>query len=332
MTDDGREEDDERGAEDDRLSDDLFPEEPDEPEVSDEPQVAEAAPIPPTGDDGGTRKRRRWPWVFLAVLGIMVVTIGWTKVVNSDSYCTTCHSMDAAAETAAHSVHADVTCLSCHQGPGVPGAISYIPNFIREWADQLTPLSLADGILEPQACDACHTTIFTTPLLEEEHPSTGCNSCHGNTTHPAPPGPPEPITNPHPANWISFHGREADKDLDTCATCHLLGDENGSGTCMTCHFRGEFPHPKGWMELHGPQQQELGPDACTLCHAPTFCAGCHGTEIPHANTWLGSHYRSLRSAVPCLLCHARADCVMCHSQHGIHTQQSIFIKPGKGQP
>ena len=186
--------------------------------------------------------------------------------------------------------------------------------------------------MAPAPCEKCHQTIFTTPLLEGEHPSTGCDGCHGNTAHPQPPTRLDPTENPHPENWIAFHGREANKDLEVCATCHLLGDNNiaSGGTCMSCHFRGEYPHSKDWIEEHGAVQVEQGDNACTLCHAPTFCAGCHGTEIPHSSTWLGSHYKSLRSAMPCLLCHAKADCVTCHSQHGIHTSQSIYLKPGTG--
>lgn len=277
-------------------------------------------------------KTKRWPWFVLATLVGLIVLVGWTKTVNSNSFCTRCHSMQDASETASHSVHSDVSCISCHRGEGVRGAIAYVPTLLREGLDQITPLSVAGGVMDPAPCAKCHTTIFTSPLLKGEHPTTGCTTCHGNTSHPPPKASPTPVTNPHPSDWVQLHGREADRDLKSCATCHLLGSENGSGTCMACHFRGEYPHPKDWIQQHGPTQIEQGTDACTLCHASTFCAGCHGTEIPHAADWLGEHARVFSdnfSPTPCFLCHAKTQCEDCHVRHAVHIKQGLYTGWGK---
>lgn len=305
----------------------------DEPESQPEGDASVPVPVAPEDGslDGSPPKRVIWPWVVLGCLLGMMLLVGWTKVVNSDSYCTKCHTTQAASDTAAASVHSEVSCMACHRGVGVPGAVAYIPTFMREVVDQLTPLPVAGGTMDAAPCEECHTTIFTTPLLEGEHPSTGCSECHGNTVHPPPPQSPSPISNPHPETWVDLHGREANRNLDTCATCHLLDQETGS-TCMACHFRGGYPHPRDWIVAHGAQQISEGSDACTLCHPATFCASCHGTEIPHSSTWLEEHWRELQNGyptTPCLTCHAQIDCERCHSLHPVHNQQRIYDRSGR---
>ena len=304
--------------------------EPPEPERHTD-EVPASGPPPSDGGNEGAQRRTVWPWLVLGSLFALMLLVGWTKAVNSDAFCTRCHTAQAAADTAAHSIHSEVSCMSCHRGVGVPGAVAYIPTFAREVVDQLSPLPVARGTMDAAPCEKCHATIFATPLLEGEHPSTGCNECHGNTVHPPPPQPPTPISNPHPETWVDLHGREAARDLDTCATCHLLQQETGS-TCMACHFRGGYPHPKDWIVEHGAQQISEGSDACTLCHPATFCASCHGTEIPHSPTWLEEHWRELQNGyptTPCLTCHAQIDCERCHSLHPVHNQQRIYDRSGR---
>jgi hypothetical protein len=97
--------------------------------------------------------------------------------------------------------------------------------------------------------------------------------------------------------------------------------------CEACHFRETYPHPDDWITTHGPTQEELGAQACEGCHPQTFCAGCHGTEIPHNARWLDEHWRDLDDApvTPCLLCHPKTDCTTCHSEHGVHTSQDLYL-------
>jgi len=80
------------------------------------------------------------------------------------------------------------------------------------------------------------------------------------------------------------------------------------------------------MSEHGGVQQKEGPQACSLCHAPTFCVACHGTEIPHAPTWLGEHYRALRDvgSATCTTCHVPRDCALCHARHEVHREQDLY--------
>jgi hypothetical protein len=77
-------------------------------------------------------------------------------------------------------------------------------------------------------------------------------------------------TNPHPPGWVGndvrsadFHGRQARRDIASCAGCH----EQGPATnCIRCHKVGAYggnPHPHGWQSARGP-----GSAMCRYCHEP----------------------------------------------------------------
>ena len=306
--------------------------EPPQGEVPEEPESGLSSDAPALRPPRGGNP---WGWILLGTIGVFLLLAGWTKTVQSDSFCTTCHTTRAAAASASHSGHADVACITCHRGYGVKGAILYVPTFIREVVDQLTPIPIANGTMDAADCSECHPTVYSSATLKETHPATGCEACHGDPSHPAPPSEQtaaltaggSPFT-PHPSTWVQTHGQVASESTETCATCHL---EN---FCMaTCHFqfKSQYPHQSDWLLVHGPAQVEQGPDACTLCHPSTFCASCHGTEIPHADDWLKTHEVDLQNGqptAPCLLCHVEADCNSCHARHNVHNEQGIYVPAG----
>src|SRR3972149_3837390 len=128
---------------------------------------------------------------------------------------------------------------------------------------------------------------------------------------------------PHPPAYVQTHGEAVVGGIGTCVECH------DAGFCEACHFRSTYPHPKRWIEDHGPSQLDEGPDACALCHPQTFCAGCHGTEIPHRIGWRGEHWRDLQDApvAACMLCHPKPDCTSCHTEHTVHREQDLYTEP-----
>jgi len=105
---------------------------------------------------------------------------------------------------------------------------------------------------EPARCARCHA------------PET-CDSCHfergvsGNRLGAA---------NPHPPGWVgtnesasSFHGREARRDILSCAGCH---DQGPATNCIRCHKVGAYggnPHPGGWQSSQSPNER-----MCRYCH------------------------------------------------------------------
>ncbi len=255
----------------------------------------------------------------LGLLGLLFAASLFTRTVSSPRFCSSCHTMRAAASSASLSVHAAVPCLACHRRPGLRGAITYLPTLAREALAEAARPSLARGALRAVPCERCHTRVVAAPILKEGHPppSSDCRSCHGEVAHPRPS--PEPQKG-HPPGYSQTHGREAAPDPGSCSTCHK------PEFCQACHFRAGFPHPEGWIGQHGKVEETKGPQACSLCHPPSFCKGCHGTEIPHSETWLRAHRLAVRETgdSPCYTCHPRSDCGTCHARHEVHREQDLY--------
>jgi hypothetical protein len=93
----------------------------------------------------------------------------------------------------------------------------------------------------PASCDGCH--------LERGVSGGGINS-----------------RNPHPGGWVtgspSAHGRDARRDILSCAGCH---DQGPATNCIRCHKVGAYggnPHPKGWKSARSESST-----MCRYCHA-----------------------------------------------------------------
>ena len=105
---------------------------------------------------------------------------------------------------------------------------------------------------QPARCLSCHTVET-------------CDSCHVARGVSA-----NRILgrNPHPPGWVgtapgdhSRHGREARRDILSCAGCHEQGP---STNCIRCHKVGAFggnPHPGGWRS-----SQSESSKMCRYCH------------------------------------------------------------------
>lgn len=171
-----------------------------------------------------------------------------------------------------------------------------------------------------RVCGDCHAaldrtahdgTVLTRAFKHSLHLEKGaeCTSCHEVPTHTA-----EGIRVPKMA---------------TCFSCHSQTDEAAPpGECSACH-PAEFPlvpashqnqdwRPipervdavKGLHTAEGPE-----PEACKLCHAPTFCRSCHKVDMPHPENWLTVHPEpaSEVGGRSCNLCHPnRNSCRSCH--------------------
>jgi hypothetical protein len=151
--------------------------------------------------------------------------------------------------------HAQSECDDCHDVTQRFGAERRHPaklerNFVHR-ADFVVRHAI-EARSEPARCARCH------------EPET-CDACHvergvsGNLTNGR---------SPHPPGWIgpdpgaaSFHGREARRDILSCAGCH----EQGPATnCIDCHRVGAYggnPHPNGWQSSRDPSSA-----MCGYCH------------------------------------------------------------------
>lgn len=107
---------------------------------------------------------------------------------------------------------------------------------------------------DPVMCRRCHGSSF-------------CENCHraqnltSTATNPR---------DPHPAGWswpgsAQFHGVEARRDINQCASCH---DQGARSICVDCHKVGGIggnPHPVGWTARHGRDEMSRN-GMCIACH------------------------------------------------------------------
>lgn len=104
----------------------------------------------------------------------------------------------------------------------------------------------------PARCLSCHTPA-------------SCDSCHlaRGVSQNA-----KDARFVHPPGWVSnatgfpsLHGREARRDILSCAACH----EQGPATnCIRCHRVGGYggnPHPSGWRSA-----RDTSAEMCRYCH------------------------------------------------------------------
>jgi hypothetical protein len=161
------------------------------------------------------------------------------------------------------------------------------------------------------ACESCHADYLAGPTSSpglvfdhQTHLARGaaCVDCHaGAAGHQG-----SPV--PRMAACFACHeGRKASKD---CAYCHSNLDEIAPG----------YGEPTVHVVVD-PEQKA----SCARCHdVATFCADCHGLEIPHPAGWSKDHGQiGQNQSSVCVKCHQSRDgqfCVRCHGMEMPHPQ------------
>lgn len=122
----------------------------------------------------------------------------------------------------------------------------------------------------------------------------------------------------HTPRWQWLHGRAAVQDLARCNRCHT------ADSCRACHL-AEWPHPEGFLKLHGKEAARLKGRGCYLCHRPAYCDPCHqGVRMPHPAGYLGEHAVQGPDRSACVMCHDAKACDACHERHGRHTSEGAL--------
>ena len=147
--------------------------------------------------------------------------------------------------------HTERDCADCHDGRVRPPSVH--PN---DWLTTHGTMARRDA----PRCASCHTV------------QSFCLECHARIG--VSPVSAATVRSParfHPPNnvWIegpTLHAREAERSMQSCASCHAESD------CITCHGArgvggaGLSPHPPGFAA-----------DCATLLHANArACVRCHG--------------------------------------------------------
>ncbi|MBS1150607.1 MAG: hypothetical protein H6Q89_2305 [Myxococcaceae bacterium] len=96
------------------------------------------------------------------------------------------------------------------------------------------------------------------------HSNETCTGCHAKNS--LTPGSTDSLQ-PHPPGFGNgaVHGKEARRDIVSCAACH---DQGAASNCVSCHKVGGVggtPHPPSWMLRH--RKEEVSRNAmCQICH------------------------------------------------------------------
>lgn len=165
------------------------------------------------------------------------------------------HRLEArAAPAACAQCHEQRFCTDCHASTSVQKADLTWPERVdRGFIHRNDFLSrhMVEARADEALCQRCHGQSF-------------CQDCHAKQG--LLPGDGRGV-NPHPAAYAegSAHGRDARRNVSSCAACH---DQGAASNCVTCHRVGGVggnPHPVGWTLRHG--QEEVGRNAmCQVCH------------------------------------------------------------------
>lgn len=152
--------------------------------------------------------------------------------------------------------HAQTSCDSCHDSSRPQGAAKRNPerieaNLVHRF--DFVSIHALEARAQPGQCVSCHA-------------KTECDACHltrGVSQANSPGG------SPHPPGWASglnpltnAHGKEARRDIGSCAACH---DQGAASNCVRCHrvgATGGTPHPMGWRNSEPTSSPQ--------------CAPCHG--------------------------------------------------------
>lgn len=239
----------------------------------------------------------------LFVLGFALV-IAFSATTVHDSGCRLCHDVDAGR------VHAETTCSACHRGTGVAGVVDMRLRMVGMLAATVTWSDLAPESVPNERCLGCHGIVAKEIVVRNgirvQHADPieagiSCSACHGSVFHAS-----------------ASKGR-AEAGMAECLRCHVASAN--SADCATCHVDGvgrQTPgattafgktHGKDWRVMHG-----MGTlSSCATCHTAARCRSCHGTELPHADTWLNSHGGEATGAnARCSQCHTASFCDGCH--------------------
>lgn len=170
----------------------------------------------------------------------------WTKghgpaAANSTVQCAQCHSEDSCDDC--HDVSDDLQ-VEVKKATQIGSDFTHPADFITRHA--------MEASASPATCLSCHQTQT-------------CDSCHVQQgVSAARIG----ALNPHPPGWVGpsasakgHHGRAAQRDILSCASCHDQGPETN---CIECHRvggGGGNPHPQGWRSTKTPSDM-----MCAYCH------------------------------------------------------------------
>jgi hypothetical protein len=258
---------------------------------------------------------RRTPRRVLAAAVLLVVTLAvvGSAVSSSPAVCALCHAKQARSLST--TAHRGSVCYDCHLPSG---AWSWFEAKTHEAFSMYPAAAAGRGVggsgvrISRAACSGCHRKVLAEKVaaggLRVVHSECAagpekCDGCHSDVAHPG------------TERWVRR------SDMSECLTCHA--DRQATLRCESCHTAtvgvakprtGTFKiaHGPKWESTHGMMDAR----ACAACHEPSSCVPCHGTRLPHPDSFVLRHgQEALRPGAACRTCHD--DPAICDSCHGV---------------
>lgn len=221
-------------------------------------------------------------------------------------------------ESFSHVRHAakGITCDACHmdyasgRGAGMPTYRNCLACHGPDPSRDPYPYELE---IQSQSPDVLFLSSRPSYDLEMSHAvhhehEVACETCHAEA------GVSHRVTlesSRTPALCLECHRKES-VDI-SCSTCHRTLDRD---VRPPSHLAG------AWQRTHGREATVLPSwghaENCSLCHADSFCSGCHRVEQPRDHTAFfrqRSHgYVAAIDRDRCRVCHKESFCIRCHSE------------------
>lgn len=257
----------------------------------------------------GTAKR------FWGVVGLILLALGFGINIffvvysSQPSYCRSCHQMKQEYESWTKSSHTKVTCVACHQEPGIAGW-----TIMKLRINRMILLKTTKGYREPittkvnsSSCMQCHDILrakvvqsYGIKMSHKEPLEAGfrCSDCHNTVGHG------KAVVGAHYPS------------MNNCIQCHT--GEKVSTKCSLCHIKDIGAKLRQKVVDYPKVHLEPSTD-CRGCHPIEKCTRCHGVEMPHPPDWTEpgkiTHARqaAFEKKQICFRCHQGIEyCNSCH--------------------
>jgi ribosomal protein L40E len=254
--------------------------------------------------------------------------------------CLGCHAVNYPAQP-----HAKMSCLTCHQKPGLAGKTTFKLRQLKMFLYFRTySLGLSLDCIPDSVCLNCHQKIQRTLTVKRIRVSHAeflgrikCMTCHENKVHAI-------FETEESKMEICLYCHNVSPDEKSCRKCHLgkvnlmsyvkvlelnhttsFLQNHGADSpnkCFACHQKEDcekchqtFPHDKNFRPQHGNLALN-NIFNCRTCHMIIKCNNCHGLEMPHRKEWDKLHGAKAVADWKqiCSRCHTLASCEKCHNQ------------------
>lgn len=259
--------------------------------------------------EAAVSRRRRLVRLTIAGLLLFFFVIAPTYIALQPGFFQRYTGLSDYYTTWSTSVHAEVSCQSCHTSPTFTAQAAHGARMLGEFYLSVLPLSREPklhGLPGNDTCDSCHIDLRqVSPSGDLRIPHKAhvevlkikCVACHDFLVHEK-----------------NLNGNHA-PTMEMCMECH--NGVKAKADCSACHNEKAIPEDHradDWTVVHSQKTEDVD---CESCHGwtETWCSECHSRRPrSHTKDWRAKHRVSVNERRNCEACHAAPFCVECHGE------------------